>query len=168
MRRLKQIEEYKQMISNALIRLMQEESMDQIRVSQITAEAGIGRNTFYNHFQKKEDILDYLLKGLVDELQEKLPKESNPSIRDFLLWRFRLLKENPLLTVFDKQDNLKHLLYRFRNSQLSLFDFTPQKDGYKNDFFQGGIDYVTSKWIVNGMKESPEEMADKIMSYMNR
>lgn len=168
MRRLKQIEESKKMISDALIRLLQEKSLDQISVSEITAEARIGRNTFYNHFQKKEDILDYLMQGLLKEVQEKLQQEATLSIRDLLIWRFTLLKQNPLLTVFHRQDDIKQLFFRFRDSNLSLFNFPAQKDIYKIEFFQGGLDYVTSRWIIGGLKESPDEMADKILSLMNR
>lgn len=168
MRRIKQIEEYKGMISDAFIRLLQKHPMEDISISQITKHAGIGRNTFYNHFQKKEDILDYLMQGFVAELQAKLQEKEKPSVEDFLLWRFTLLKENPLLAVVQNRDDIKSILYGIRNSKVSLFDFPPHQDIYKLEFFQGGIDYVTSKWIINGMKESPEEMAGSVLSYMNR
>lgn len=168
MRRLRQIEEYKQMISEAFLRLLQKQSMDQIKVSQITAEAGIGRNTFYNHFKKKEDILDYLLQDLVEELQIKIMQKPNPSIRELLIGRFTLIKDNPLLLIFLTQDDIKQLFYRFRSSQAALFNFDQEKESYKMAFFQGGIDYATSKWIISGMKESPEEITDKILSFINR
>jgi len=168
MRRLKQIEESKKMISDAFILLLQDNSMDEISISQITTEAKIGRNTFYNHFQKKEDILDYLMQGLLEELQDKLNQKAHPSIKDLLLWRFALLKENPALTVFQKQNDIKQLLFRFRDSNLSIANLPTQKDIYKRDFFQGGMDYVTSRWIIGGMKESPEVMVEKILSLMNK
>jgi len=167
MRRLKQIEEYKKMISSAFINLLQSYSLDQITVTQIVTEAGIGRNTFYNHFQKKEDIFDYLMNEFVEELQRELDKKTNPSIRDFLLWRFTLLKANPLLTALNQQDDVRKLFYRYRNSRLYSFDFPLLEESYKMQFFQGGIDYVTSSWIINGMKESSEEMTDKILSFMS-
>lgn len=168
MRRLKQIEEYKGMISDAFVELLQEHSIDQITISQIAKQAGIGRNTFYNHFQKKEDILDYLMESLFLELQAKLKEKEKPTIEDFLLWRFSLLKKNPLLATVHNRDVIKTILYSMRNSKVSLFDFPLHQDIYKFEFFQGGIDYVTSKWIISGMMESPKEMVDKIFSYMNR
>lgn len=156
------------MISEAFIRLLQEFSMDEITVSQITQEAGIGRNTFYNHFQKKEDILDYLMQGYVIELQEKLQEKEIPSIEDFLLWRFTLLKENPLLAVVHNREEVKSILYSMRKTKITLFNFPPHEDIYKLEFFQGGIDYVTTRWVMNGMMESPIEMMKSLMSYMNR
>lgn len=166
MRRLKQIEESKKLISEALLRLLKDKSLDEISISQIAQEAQIGRNTFYNHFQKKEDILNYMMHGILEEVKEALSKKSNPSIRDFLLWRFTFIKKNPLITVFRKHNDIKQLFFLFRESNSSVFDFSSQNDIYKIEFFKGGLDHVTSKWIISGMKECPDEMADKIMSLM--
>jgi AcrR family transcriptional regulator len=168
MKRLKQIEEYKKMIGDALIVLLQSYTMDQITVTQIANKAGIGRNTFYNHFEKKEDVLDFLLEKYFNELQNDLLKKSNPSIRDFLLWRFTLLRENPLLSIINSKDEIRRLLYHYRNNKISRFDLFIHEEPYKMEFFQGGIDYVTSTWIMNGRKETPEEMADKVLLFMNR
>ncbi len=168
MRRRKQIEEYKNMISSAFVNLLQSYSLDQITVTQIVTEAGIGRNTFYNHFKKKEDILDYLMNEFVEELQSELKKKTNPSIRDFLLWRFTLLKTNPLLSALNQQDDVRQVFYSYRNSKLSSFDFPILEESYKMEFFQGGIDNVTSSWIINGMKESSVEMTERILSFMSR
>ena len=167
MRRLKQIEESKKMISNALLKLLQDKSMDEVTVSQITTEAKIGRNTFYNHFHKKDDVLDYLLQRYLEGIRDNLEQIANPSIRDILLWRFNLIKENPLLVIFQKHNDIKQLLYNFRDRNITKFDLPRKKDAYITDFIQGGIDYVTSKWIENGMTESPEEMVDKIMGLIN-
>jgi len=167
MRRLKQIEESKKMISNALLKLLQDKSMDEVTVSQITTEAKIGRNTFYNHFQKKDDVLDYLLQGYLEGIRDNLEQVANPSIRDILLWRFNLIKENPLLVIFQKHNDIKQLLYNFRDRNITKFDLPRKNDAYITDFIQGGIDYVTSKWIENGMTESPEEMVDKVLSLIN-
>jgi len=168
MRRLKQIEESKQMISKAFIKLLQNKSMEEILISEITTEARIGRNTFYNHFNKKEDILDYLMQELFKEARKKMEQKENPSFRDLMLWRFNLLKQNPLLTVLQRQDDIKRLLHSFRANQLSIFGFPVQDDIYKIEFVQGGLDYVTSRWIVGGMKESPQIMEDKILSLISQ
>lgn len=106
--------------------------------------------------------------GIVEELQKELNRNTNPSIRDFLLWRFRLLKANPFLLAVNQQEDIRQLFYNYRKSRLSSFDFPMLDESYKMDFFQGGIDYVTSSWIINGMKETSEEMTDKILSFMTR
>lgn len=164
MRRLKQIEESKKLISEAFLRLLQYKSINEISISQIAKEAKIGRNTFYTHFQKKEDVLYYMMHGILEEVKEELSKKSNLSIRDFLLWRFTFIKNNPLMAVFRKHNEIKQLFFHFREKNSSVLNFYEQKDIYVSEFFQGGIDYVTSKWILSGMKESPDEMTNKILS----
>jgi AcrR family transcriptional regulator len=166
MKRLKQIEETKSMICDAFIKLLQDGTMDKITISQIAAEANIGRNTFYNHFRKKEDVLIYLMQVLLDELNAKLVNMENPTLRDSLLWRFTLIKENPLLTVFQKQRDIKELLFQFRETNIPRHYSPSEKDIYETEFIQGGIDYVTTRWIFSGTKESPEEMVDRILSLL--
>lgn len=169
MRRIKQIEESKKLISDAFIWLLQDKSMDEITVSQIAAQAKIGRNTFYNHFQKKEDILDYIMQGYFNEVKENMRQIDSPSIRDLLIWRFALVKENPLLKVFQRQSDIRQLLFQFRENHMQSLNITEHKSDnkeYTMDFYQGGIDYVMSRWIAKGMKESADEMADKILSLM--
>lgn len=108
------------------------------------------------------------MQGYVIELQEKLQEKKIPSIEDFLLWRFTLLKKKPLLAVIHNRDEIKSILFSMRKTKLTLFNFPPHEDIYKLEFFQGGIDYVTSRWIMNGMMESPLEMMKSLMAYMNR
>lgn len=156
------------MISDALLRLLQNQSLDAITVSQITTEARIGRNTFYNHFQKKEDILDHMMVSIFEGVREKLRQIDNPSIRDFLIWRFAFIQQNPLMSVFHRHNDIKRLLMRFRERNASMLTFATVNDPYQKEFFQGGMDYVTSRWITEGMKESPEEMTDKMLRYMHR
>lgn len=168
--RIKQIEESKKLISDAFIWLLQDKSMDEITVSQIAAQAKIGRNTFYNHFQKKEDVLNYIMQGCFDEVKENMRQIDNPSIRDLLIWRFAIVKENPLLKVFQNQSDIKQLLFQFRDNHVQKLNITEHKSDngeYTMDFYQGGIDYVMSRWIANGMKKPADEMADKILSLMN-
>lgn len=108
------------------------------------------------------------MQGFLKDIQEKLAQKSNPTIKDILIWRFALLKENPLLTVFHRQNDMKQLFFRFRDSNLSLFNLPAQNDMYKKEFIQGGLDYVTSRWILNGMEEYPNEMAEKVLSFINK
>ena len=53
-------EEYsRSYIVEALFRLMDRCDYDKIRITEIVAEAGVGRVTFYRYFKKKEDVILY-------------------------------------------------------------------------------------------------------------
>lgn len=45
------------LIVEALLKLMAHKAFDKISISELTREAGVVRNTFYAHFETKEDVL---------------------------------------------------------------------------------------------------------------
>ena len=152
------------MIADALMQLLETNSLEEVSISQIVAEAKIGRNTFYNHFRKKEDILQYVMEQLLADARNSVFREDNHLLKDFLHWRFSLLKNNPGFLIFQQEQDIRLLLWQFRKSNASDFILKENMDEYAKEFFIGGLDNVTSRWIKNGMKESPEEMVKKVIS----
>ena len=51
-------------LAQALLAELMEREFDDITVSHITGRAGLSRQTFYTNFDKKEDILNFLLSSL--------------------------------------------------------------------------------------------------------
>ena len=47
----------KECMSDALIKLMEDRSIEKIAIKQITRLAGVGRSTWFRHFSAKEDAL---------------------------------------------------------------------------------------------------------------
>lgn len=80
----------KNALSRALLTLMMYKPLDDITISHITARAGLSRQTFYTNFEKKEDILTYLLHGLfrryLDRITAAPPVPDNLMIDYFLFW----------------------------------------------------------------------------------
>ena len=58
-------------ITDALLKLMKEQSFNDISISQICDEAGVGRASFYRNFENKEAVISRYLKKLLDEWQNK-------------------------------------------------------------------------------------------------
>ena len=50
----------KQLLADALIQLSEEKPLSKITVSNIVAQAGTGRQTFYNHFKDKNDLIYWI------------------------------------------------------------------------------------------------------------
>lgn len=67
----KRAEESKQMISEAFIRLLQNEDFSLITITQICQEAQICRNTFYRNFSSKDDIMSYLIENITRKINEQ-------------------------------------------------------------------------------------------------
>ena len=65
----------REQINSAFVLLLYRRSYDNIRVSDITKRAGIGRATFYAHFTSKEDLLRSQLQRVVLPMLRVQPKE---------------------------------------------------------------------------------------------
>lgn len=71
----------RKLLSNTLLDLMQEESIEKISVIDLCNKAMINRATFYAHFEDKYHLLNFALEELKDTIYEsftKTKKFSNP------------------------------------------------------------------------------------------
>ena len=59
-------------LANALEELLQERNFDELSVKDITDKAMISKNTFYNNFQDKNELLNFLFMRYKDELMKKI------------------------------------------------------------------------------------------------
>lgn len=62
----------KNAIRSALSRLLLEQSLESLTISQLTKEAGINRGTFYLHYVDKQDMFNQLKSELLGELGEQI------------------------------------------------------------------------------------------------
>ncbi len=80
----------KNALSSALLKLMLTKKLDDISISDITAKAGLSRQTFYTNFSCREDILRYLLTGLFSRYRDRLlsskPDKESLIIDYFMFW----------------------------------------------------------------------------------
>lgn len=58
-RRTESTEFLKECIADALIKLMEEHSIDKIKVQEITELAGVGRMTYFRYFNSKQEVLAF-------------------------------------------------------------------------------------------------------------
>lgn len=165
-----------QWLMEALIKLMKQKRFSNITICELSETAGVNRKTFYRHFQTKEDILKlYLHQTCFDYMMElqKAPALTTYAIayayfsvcqmhREFLC----LLAENDmlplLLSAFDTYLPKLHLV--FENRKLS--DSPVHNSPYALSFFTGAFWNISVKWMHNGSKETPEEMAYIVKTLM--
>jgi AcrR family transcriptional regulator len=62
-------------LSQAFVQLVLERRYDQLRVGDIIARAGVGRSTFYEHFQGKDDLLKEGLSGPFSVLADTVTEQ---------------------------------------------------------------------------------------------
>lgn len=79
-------------IEQKFLELLSEKTLNQISVKSLTAAVGINRNTFYYHYKSIPDLLETVVKNLVDELFENYPPAD--SLDDCLAAATNFIKQN--------------------------------------------------------------------------
>lgn len=159
----------KQWVLNALLELMEVQDFTSITITELSIKAGLDRKTFYRHFKTKEDVLlmqiDKAYQQYIESLKHTTELTSYMISKvyfDVLLLHidfFRILINNGLATlVLSKWNEYLPVLETIFSLQLS----NHKKTEYEMHYEAGGFWNVTVQWIVNDVKETPEEMA-KIM-----
>lgn len=166
-KRQRQVEHSKKSISEALLRLLSRYDFKQITVSQITAAAGVARNTFYRNFDSKDAILHYTLESTLNEALDTLSAIEKPTLRDLIRWRISLVRQRPWLIHIESQPVPELMLQRFARKSISRFGGLIQtEDPYRFTFVQAGLQAVTKQWVKGGCIEPDEEMVDRVLSYI--
>ena len=107
----------KNALAEALLKLMLYKPYGDITVSNLTERARLSRQAFYTNFQKKDDVIIYLLHGLyrryLDKLEETVPAAEQLLIDYFIFWG----DSRDFLSLLFRQD----LGYIFQNCNRAFF-----------------------------------------------
>lgn len=161
----------KQQIANAVLQLMTSKSYMDITVTDIITAAQVARASFYRNFSSINDVIDVI----IDEISDEFIEDIFPILcgHDERKWREFLFNHFYLFTR--RQQQLKKLLPQNMDILFSRMDGKMQqkdpetpdetiRDKYLPIGKMGLINDITRKWMDTGMKETPEEMIDYIMS----
>ena len=68
--------------TEAVLRLLRDKPLQEITISEICDEAGIGRTSFYRNFESREDVIrKYILRSLKEWEAAYQPEESGSNAR---------------------------------------------------------------------------------------
>ena len=163
----------KNAIRSALSRLLLEQSLESLTISQLTKEAGINRGTFYLHYVDKQDMFNQLKSELLGELGE-LFATSTVNRANFLA-SLQYIQDNYDFIYALMQMDYQEFHFLMKNFTLQLLDDTPHaKDHLVNKFqvpykyaveiFAATIEAVITTWLSTGAKEEPIEIATVVLS----
>lgn len=166
-------------LSASLLLLMNEKKYEDIRIIEICERATVARCSFYRHFDDKSDLLNYCCKAIFHELSNRLKLEDcrtfyGMSIGFFSFWK----SKSEFLNIMNQSNMLGFLSWHFdelmfdvakdvkpENAELKASDFST-KVRYHYFFGMGGFWQMALRWFMNGCKESPEELAQYVVSYL--
>lgn len=148
-------------IEKAFINMLLTKEINQISVIDICKETCLNRSTFYANFLDVYDLADKLREKLEEDFNAQFKEKDNNSA----LKMFQHIYENQLFykTYFKLGYDEKHQVYIF-DKRRAHKDFDDKNIDYHIEFFRNGLNAIIRKWLNNGCKETPEEMADIIKS----
>ncbi|NCB50325.1 MAG: TetR/AcrR family transcriptional regulator [Clostridia bacterium] len=167
-------------IRESLIALMHKKPLAKITVTEICKLAEINRATFYVHYSDPFDLLSSIEDDMMEDIGAGLENAFYPDVTNIqvmLTWVFEYVRENAdICTVLlsDTSDTSFHmqvvsmLQERFVESWASAGAVTEEDAEYLFTFAAIGSVGLIRKWLHEGMKKSPDEMAEMVMKLSNQ
>ncbi len=167
------------LLAESFKRLVEKKPVEKITIREITDLAGVIRPTFYNHFQDKYELLEWIIvteifepmDPLIDrgELSEAVEGALNvmQKEKEFYDRAVRLTGQNSFEDIMT--DHVAGMILA-RLPEVSLREkiyyqwLSPKRVAY---FFAGQIVYVVMTWLEDGMKVPPKELVGSFMYFCN-
>ncbi len=164
--------EVKTLLAESFRELALVKPIEKITIKEITDRAGVIRVTFYNHFQDKYELLEWILREelagpvrilLWNGMEEEALTFMFTNIlknKEFFLHAVRLEGQNSFESIVKgcfAEIITDYLKEHSKNKQKKYSWLTPERVG---QFYAQALSYVLITWIKSGMKESPESMVE--------
>lgn len=154
----------------ALEDLIKTKKLSNITITELCTAAKINRNTFYYHYNNIFEFLDEHKNLIIDDLNE-ISEISKTHNKQNLVEVFAVLKKHPhfLNILISPNCDLDFFneIFDVASSKASII-FSKDPNTLTNRerllcaYCNAGCNAVIITWIMNDMKESPEEIADFI------
>ena len=148
------------MLFDALLELIQEKRWEKIRVQDLLDRTGLGRSTFYAHFDNKFDLLTAAIPTITlpiaasdDDMPDLQPlfdhvNEMQPVLRP--------LMSQPLLS--DITDAFHHQLADAWREHLDSQAVAPTDAAMLSQFLAGALMAVCRDWLASGCARPADEI----------
>lgn len=164
----------KHKLAAAIRECMKTTPLDRITVADIVDECRMSRQTFYRNFRDKYDLINWYFDELLLQYFAKIGKGEaiKASLqqkftfmleeKDFYLQAFKHEGQNSL-----KEHDLKLILWYYRKwiKEKTGRELSEEMD-FMLRFFCCGCVYMTANWVMDGMKDSPAQFAERMTASM--
>lgn len=156
-------------IVEALLKLMKQKPFNEINISELVKKAGIGRSTFYRHFNDKEAVIKYYLSNISRQFRNDfnyIPRCSE-DYYDLIMKVLQQWKDYREFLTTICNSHLDGLLIDFMNEEfVTLFE---QGFSAENSLlpyaYCGAIYNVNLQWLKSDFAESIEKVAEALFVF---
>lgn len=167
-------EKTKYRLADAMKICMQQTPVADITVRQIVETCGLTRQTFYRNFRDKYDLINWYFDKLLAASFDQMGSGKN--ILEGLTLKFRFIQSEALFFRaafhYDEQNSLKEhdfkMIFAFYQDLIRRKTGRPpaERDSDILEMYCQSQIYMTVKWVLGGMKQSPEELAHLMLEAM--
>lgn len=142
--------------------MLKTQSIDDISVSVLVKEAGVGRVSFYRNYESKKDVLIQEENRLFQIWKQTLDSSSDEEKDDFGRSLLNFYKEHSdfYLTVYNA--GLYEIIMNTIVETVKISESEPNSVAYLKSSIAYMIYGYVSEWMKRGMIESGDQLADSI------
>ncbi|NMA93290.1 MAG: TetR family transcriptional regulator [Clostridiales bacterium] len=166
----------KRALGLAFVELCKSVPIQKISVKGFAKFAGISRQTFYNYFKDKADLMNYSCELVTDEIISKMDGSvEGMHYGASEMARACLLNTNFFSQVvkYETQNNFSdHFKKKVLQVYIKALRNKLNPEALSSDLetvvgiFSEGVSTYFLNWMRNGMKEAPEKVGDNIVAAM--
>lgn len=153
------------LITEGFLKELQSKPYDQINVRDLCRTADVSRQTFYNIFQTKEDVLRKCINKIFEDILVRRSEKGFPDARQSIHIFVETFYENRAFMDLLIRDRLEHIFaeeFVFAISGLSqMGEFEPRTHlDYQFSFYAGGLTSVLVHWMQATDRVESDELID--------
>ncbi len=172
----RRVRKTKKQLRQGLTKLLEEKSVKDITVRELSDLVDINRATFYLHYKDIFDMVDKIETEMFENFHDLLDRHPAKSLNGkplpMIIDVFRFVNDNSDMckVLLSKNgdisfvNRLKELVKeRCLNDWMEIFNTSKSQNfEYYYSFIVSGCIGLLQNWLENGQKESPEHMADLV------
>ena len=161
-------------LAGALSELMQEASYEKITIGDICARADLSRQTFYNLFDSKEEVLRFSLRDVYEDQFRRLADQESISMEDIVdSFAYVVGSRQELLNAMIR-NNLSGIIAEEIRSCVALFTgrFVPKEQKgrifpYSEALLSGALSGVLTYWLTQEEPITRKELAGLLSDFLS-
>lgn len=160
-------------LEESFLTLLEKKPMERITVTELCQTAQINRATFYKHYLDVKDLMEKMEEDLFQQIRESFAQE-NLKLRAFLvkMMYYTLDNRRRFMTLGGENGDPDLMTKTFRVCYEQGYPLMSRNLGHLTEqerlmlfaYLSSGAGAVLTTWIRTGMQESPEAVAQILLS----
>ncbi|MCQ2494782.1 MAG: TetR/AcrR family transcriptional regulator [Lachnospiraceae bacterium] len=157
-------------IGEAVIKLLQSNSFEQLKISEISKVAGVSRTSFYQYYTSPYEVLNDYLNIIVSEYllaDKKLNDDDNYFATPHIIFSFNFFdKYSQFFLTLYKSKLYSVLIEAVNDFMIKHIKLEQNISVYKLYAYAGALLNSFLKWEENGKKEKVEDIAIALENFV--